>query len=133
MYSISERERKGRREREREREREIDMIVGVCARAYVRMAGCGPPGVFERSSDMESVTKSSDFVLYSDLDRSDDGLSDISIEDSDSECNPAEEENIDSEICAIFSETLSASSDVFFFIIFFLLFFYWGTLQWLIK
>ena len=95
------------------------MIVGVCARAYVRVAGCSPPGVFERSSDMESVTKSSDFVLYSDLYRSDDGLSDISIEDSDSEYNPAEEENIDSEICAIFSETLSASSDVFFFIIFF--------------
>ena len=100
------------------------MIVGVCARAYVRVAGCSPPGVFERSSDMESVTKSSDFVLYSDLYRSDDGLSDMSIEDSDSEYNRAEE-NIDSEVCAIFSETLSASSDGFVFIIFVLLFFYW--------
>ena len=105
------------------------MIVGVCARAYVRVAGCSPTGVFERSSDMESVTKSTDYVLYSDLCRSVDGLSDISIEDSDSEYNLAEEENIDSEICAIFSETLSASNDVFFFIIFFLLFFYWGSLQ----
>ena len=107
------------------------MIVGVCARAYVRVAGCSPPGVFERSSDMESVTKSSDFVLYSDLYRSDDGLSDISIEDSDSEYNPAEEENIDSEICAIFSETLSASSDVFFlYYLFFSVFIFVGVIHW---